>query len=577
MSTALNEPRAKVGVTAPPRFTSIAALARLEGRRLIFSPLVVAGVVIGSVTFILLTGGAVPVVARDVTYLGLALLPVALGTLFAANLAATRSNRDGTEELYRSLAMEARERTFAHLLSTLGVTTAAIVCAVSGLGYLLLRAGVGTANIAELVTGPTIVLVGGACGVVTARWWPLKAATSILAVGLATAHLYLSVGVVDTYRPPPSERWLALWVAPSLAGDPTIETLIRPSSWHLAYLVALVLTAWVVALLRHGVGIGGLACLLVCLIVVLFTAFVQLRGPTVPQEHQVKSFATAPQRFQTCELHRHVTYCAYSTYTPWIGRWADTVQPILDNVPEDGPLPQVRVRQFPEVRGSDLPGQLQELFTNRWQPGGRDRAARYFPGEQIYTRTSWALGEEGRNQRFALALGVAAWASGLPATTRSFQSTPGLVSQASRLVSPRGRKKITILIERGGVEQCSSAGQARSIVALWLAAQASPETEAVLRTAAHQKKSGLQSFDSAASNIRFTTGAPIVWGQEETRYASQLLDRDRSKVLSELQAHWRLLTRPTTRTHRVVSILKLERTSVSDSASGIRSGLIPCP
>lgn len=165
---------------------SVAALAAFESRRLILHPVVVGGV--------LLTGLVVTTTAWDpdddfLSYkfaVGGSLLLYATGVMVAASLAASRSRRSGTDELYTTMPMQPVARTAA-LIAALGpaVAVAAIAQAVlivavgawdgleappvppTEVGY---QTVVVTPGAAALLQGPVLVALGGVLGIVLARW-----------------------------------------------------------------------------------------------------------------------------------------------------------------------------------------------------------------------------------------------------------------------------------------------------------------------------------------------------------------------------------------------------------------------
>ena len=113
-----------VALPAQPLAPTVRQLARIEGMRMLRHPVVLVGLAL-SVAFTLLNewdsvGGDYFAVT------GPGLLPL-LVSLVAANLAALRSRRSDTDELYASLPSPARARTLAQLASLAWLGTAAAV------------------------------------------------------------------------------------------------------------------------------------------------------------------------------------------------------------------------------------------------------------------------------------------------------------------------------------------------------------------------------------------------------------------------------------------------------------------
>ena len=169
------------------RARAVLALSWSEGRRLLVHPIFLA-------ILVFTLGQSIFWIPESIRHERSDLLGVAffawsfflgVGVLIAANLAALRSRRDRTEELYLSLPMTPARRTVGHLLSA-GPAAVAIGLVLLGLAVWLSVAG-HEIEIDEgrILTGPDLadlaVYVGvlGALGVVLARWVPNPAAGSV--------------------------------------------------------------------------------------------------------------------------------------------------------------------------------------------------------------------------------------------------------------------------------------------------------------------------------------------------------------------------------------------------------------
>jgi hypothetical protein len=123
-----------------------------------------------------------------------------------------------------------------------------------------------------------------------------------------------------------------------------------------------------------------------------------------------------------------------------------------------------------------------------------------------------------------LALGAASWAVGLP-------------------LAPPGPRTV-----------CDSSGQGRSVVALWLAAQATPETEKALRLVATRQATGQLVV------IRFGWDGALALGRAEIAHVFALLERPREDVAAAFARDWHLLTEPSATTDEVANRLGLPAT-----------------
>src|SRR5262249_4266338 len=148
--------------------------ARVESVRLIRHPITLAAVLF--LVAIWVSGwftnqaNQYPVlqdVDRD-TQLGMMLL-LGGAALIAGNLAVLRAHRDGTTALSEVLVLTLRLRPAAPLLAVLPLGLLAAALTGIRVGLLALAPAAGRPNPYELVTGPVIVLLFGAIGVLLGR------------------------------------------------------------------------------------------------------------------------------------------------------------------------------------------------------------------------------------------------------------------------------------------------------------------------------------------------------------------------------------------------------------------------
>lgn len=245
---------------------TVRQLARVEGRRLLRHPVVLVALVLSAawtIAFSRLVGGDYFAAA------GPGLLPL-LAALVATNLAALRSRRSDTDELYESLPSPARTRTLAHLLSlgwlfaACSVFVAAVLAGLGGLdGFVIDYAGTtAVPSVAELAQGPVAVTAVAALGIALARWIPFLPAAPVLAAGLVVFQLPATswnlqgawtwfLPLVNAAETPPDTSFPC---APSgeamtWCGEPVFQT--TAVGWHLTYLAGAGIAFGAVALLRH--------------------------------------------------------------------------------------------------------------------------------------------------------------------------------------------------------------------------------------------------------------------------------------------------------------------------------------
>ncbi len=249
---------------------TVLALARVEGLRLLRHPVLLAGAAL-SVLFAVTFSRASDIGGDYFLLAGPALLPLALATLVAVNLAALRSRRSDTEELYASLSARAGARTLAHLVSI--AWPAAFAAGLVAAQFLYFGAADGLVvdpdgrqeipSIFELAQGPAAVALLGILGLALARWVPYLPVAPVLSVGLLVVEMPLT-----TWNIPGAKAWLAPIVNPAIAtegaswpcatGQDWPCTLDRFASgsvgWHLLYLLGVATVLAALAWLRHRGG-----------------------------------------------------------------------------------------------------------------------------------------------------------------------------------------------------------------------------------------------------------------------------------------------------------------------------------
>lgn len=246
---------------------AVLALARIEGARLARHPVVLAGAAL-SVAFALSFTDAVSIGGDYFMLIGPPLLPLALATLIAANLAALRSRRAGTGELYGAAPAPARTRTLAQLLALAwpaGLAVALVAVGFAGFGawdglQITPDGRLATPGPVELAQGPLAVAVLGALGVALARWVPHPAAGAVAGVGLLVFqmpfmmwNLQPAAGwLLPIVNPAQSIRPDSSWPCSTGQSWPCLFDGFAPLGWHLAYLVGVAVLLGVVALLRDG-------------------------------------------------------------------------------------------------------------------------------------------------------------------------------------------------------------------------------------------------------------------------------------------------------------------------------------
>jgi hypothetical protein len=174
-------------------------------------------------------------------------------TLLSANLAALRSRRDRTDELFGSTPLSREHRTAAHLLSVLAGPCAGALALSAGAFFLRLD-GRRIISIEPTLPlqGVLVVAAFGAFGVALARWIP-----SVLAAPVAiVAHMMTPL------------IWAVPWVVLSESG--------ARMGWHFAYLVAATMFFATVAFVRDRPRPARIAVALAALALTVTAAALQI-------------------------------------------------------------------------------------------------------------------------------------------------------------------------------------------------------------------------------------------------------------------------------------------------------------
>lgn len=246
---------------------TVRALARIEGPRLLRHPAFVAGAALAVLFSMMMVrdnvGGAYQLL------MGAGLVPLAAGTLLAANLAALRSLRSDTVELQGALPARPLAMTLAHLLSLAWAVAAGIAFVATA--FLLTGAGAGievdatgrtaVPSVFELAQGPAAIAVSGAAGIALARAVPHLAASGLLVVVLLAGDMMLSsqstesvlawlAPVVNTAHAPSGVGWPCY--RPVVDGCEVLGFQTASAGWHLLYLAGLVGVLAALALARDG-------------------------------------------------------------------------------------------------------------------------------------------------------------------------------------------------------------------------------------------------------------------------------------------------------------------------------------
>ena len=514
---------------------SMLALAAVESGRLLRHPAVLAATALSAWLLWRWGRGTVPVLHHADIATQFPLAPLAGAALLATNLAVLRPHRDGAVDLYGATRLSLARRTLAHLLTVLPLVALGGILVVADLAWLARMPGrVGVPHLAEAATGPALILLGGCLGVALGRFWRSVAVAPLALVALALGSLTLTelyLGGHDT-RP---WVWLGTLLRPVTIDPPPAALLGRPATWHLAYLLgaAVVLGAlavwWSQAQARgrrRAQAVTG-AVLVAALAVTTAAAVVQTRPTSPALAARREAAASNPAAALVCQRRGPAVYCVFPGFEPQISLWEPTVRAVLAGLP-----PAAAARAVPVTVAQRI-GWFRLIEEDEDDPTVGD-AAGGTVGDKRVAPVGTAWGWEGQAR---LASNVAARVielsdTEIPPRDAEPGSDPG--------PGPSG----------GGIG-CN----ARAVVALWLAARASPPAAEGLR------QQVTWSRDQDLSVFWFTHDLDIddpSWGLREGQFALALLERSGDQVVQTLWRNWDLVTSPGTTLERLGELLGVQ-------------------
>jgi hypothetical protein len=460
----------------PASLRAVLALARREGVLLITHPAFVGGLLLFVPLMALIGMGfdeGSGVLSQKDGALNLMLVPMGWSAIVAANLCMLRSRRYGTDELLGADVVSPGSRTAAHLVACLATVPVSTTVAALFVLQRRLLGWDGLPRIEVFALGPLIVLGGAVLGVAVARWLPL-AVFGWVAV-IATFVLQVAYGEAD-----PRFRWLHF----SSHGNDTAfdlpELQIDHHGWHLVYVTGALLLVAAIALLRSPPTGTRVALLGLSVVMVALGIQGQLQSPTATQIEVLAHRLEDPLATQDCELIGTVTYCSWPRYASVHEGWSRPVEAVLTRVPDEvvdrpggfvvSQRPNIRVRSRIDP---DLRSQVDPRLVFRRE------SVVHAPYEWL--EPSWSMDRSDLQRDFDLAYATALVAVGLPDRPWWDEGNADPSWATRRLHFDAGSDDIRWVLD--ALQTCRAGGEARTVVALWLAGQATDDPERVLTAA----------------------------------------------------------------------------------------------
>lgn len=504
-----------VGWVPGTKCRALAPLASAENRALLRHPAFVVGVALTPLMLWAATVAETRWWHRSPS-IALALVPLGWLTIVATNLLTLRSRRAGTDELFAAAPTPQPVRTNAFLSSAIAAVAVAAVFAIVAVahGLATIESPVGEPRVSEIAAGPLILAGSVTVGVSVARWLPhwgfgILAAFAVTLIQTPIAEPTSPLWNRTEAHP---ARFLGFLSLPTNVGAPELE--MRPAGWHLVYLAGLILVMGVVALAREGLPLRLGAVLAAALALIVGAGWAQIRSPSQAQLASMTDYLTQPRKHQVCTQDVLTTYCAYPEQRERMDDWGQRVAAIRALVPREVAARELEVtdRVPTRIGSSDCSPQA---FVDGLHP---DLVPAVRPAEiwredgQVHPGPNRFPCGGRRVDELFTSMQVGSWAVGLPP-------------------NPSASDK-----------RCSAAGQARAVVALWLASEGIASAERTMRDVLDEHPRGLITFEHWSDPPML--GASF--HADDMRLAMALLDLPADRVKRVVQTEWSTLTAAST-------------------------------
>ncbi|MCM2386857.1 ABC transporter permease [Streptomyces albipurpureus] len=509
---------------------AVRALAWCEARRLLRHPAVLVSLALCLTVWAYPTASGLteyPVLHEEDQVLQLELLLPAAGVLLASHMAVVRAAREGTAAWLATLVLTPAQRVAAHLLALLPVV--ALVATLAGIRFCwlaLLPGAVSSPSAAELATGPALVLITGALGVL------IGTVTRSIAAGPITLVVLGLVTIAEALFGYMASPWRRLDLIDSDFGSGDslpAELMDRPAELHLLYLLLLTIAFGALALLRSGHRgrvVSGTAVL--ALVGVIATGAAQLRPLPESVSAARKRAEEAPAALHTCVRKGVVTYCAFPEFIDRHRQWSQITDGIVRRVPDSARPEPITVRQRLAPITTPGPGVVVEARPNRWAEDDRRAGT---PGA-VSVGTHWGNGSDAADDD------VSGYATAL----------------ARRIIEGPS--------EANGEAVCGG----RGILTVWLAGQATKESESAIRSLLVRHYGMVIGFGGMLETTAVES--------PDVNLALKLLDRPADEVGEVVERHWDKLTHPATTSAQAARILDVPPPAAIDSTE---KSIYSCP
>jgi hypothetical protein len=527
-TVAIVSDRSRTPETAGPRTVAnrrqvVTALARFESRQWLSSPWFGAGV--GFCLLLVILFGWVWAADYDASWrewfihMPIMAHPMVGMAVVGAHHAVSRGRRDGAEELFSTCPAGETIRTMAQLQASWVPAAAIVGFDVVATGLLSIRnphiyGPIDGRALADVIAGVVLVLCGSALGTALARWTPWRLAPIVFVAALVPIIVELGTLGHPHWS---NARQLSTW--PQYPDHDLLFT-VPPVWWHLLWLGALgALMVWA-ALVHADRGRPMIVAGITLAIIAAFAGVAETRPLSASAAERLGSMVAEPEQHQTCRSSSGVEVCGFRDYGDHLDRVLANVGPVAAAAP--GRANSVVFRQVFDGDLDALGPEVSAALDGRSSP-----VDGFLPLGFLTT-------DEAMNvARLTFALD----AVGLPVRTR-----------------PSGAPTVI-------------AGEARGVVALWLAARGLDPGNAIDLASHHFDPDG-ESGETTPTALDLgmawpdpCTGGnspPVAWSAQDLAAARALLELPADQVDALLTENWARFTDPATTTDELLAAAGLD-------------------
>lgn len=448
-----------------------------------------------------------------------------------AHSAVTRARRDRCEELFAACPIGESTRTAAHLRCAWvpAAVLAAFVVATTLLHSLRTDRSYGPIDaraLADVLAAVVLGVCGVWLGVALGRWAPWRLAPVVFVAALVPVIVGLgSVG--DPHWS--NARQLSTW--PRFPPHDLLFT-APPVWWHLVWIAALGAAVAVVAMAHADRGHRTVVAGLVVAVVVAGAGFAETRPLSGATAARIASLVAESARHQTCRSSDRVTVCVYRGYEGYLDDALGATAPVGAATPSS--VGNFTLRQHfngdVDVLGPEVARRIGERASD----------------DEPYLSLGFGTAD---NDRVVMRLETALHAVGLPARA-SAGSVPMVIS-----------------------------GQARGVVALWLASRGL-DAPAAQRLASHHYNPDDDTPDRTPTALDLgmawprpdacdLESSPVAWARQDLQGARSLLAMPADDVHELLLDGWSRFTDPATTTNELLVAAGLDPVGMTDRVVAI--------